>query len=300
MNKTRENEQHESLAPDRHEATRWQFTSLLGEGRATRVFRARPANRGADWPSDYVIKCGSPGVSADLVERLLRNEVSACSAATGTHLPPLLEADWGDDAYLVFPFFAGGSLAERIGRWGPAPPALAFSILRQILSALEVLHQAGFAHGDIKPANVIVNAENHATLIDLGFARRFAATHHEQSLLLATPAYAAGEIHDGGSPTPASDLYSLGAMAFELLSSKPPFVAPDAIQLADAHRSAAIPDIRARAPHLSDTCARIIKRLLAKDPAERPSLRRVQQSLLKLEVECFDQRAAPVARAQAI
>ncbi len=298
MTKTRRpSRQLDSLQPRHATPRRWHHTCLLGEGRATRVFRARPSNRGEDWPSDYVVKCGSPGVSAKLVRSLLRNEAAACSAAAGPHLPALLEADWGSDPYLVFPYFAGGALNGRIRRWGPAPPSLAFAILRQVLSALNVLHSAGYAHGDIKPANVMVAADNHATLIDLGFASQFSSAKKTSRFMLATPAYAATEIHDGGSPTPASDLYSLGVVAFELLTSKRPYVADDAPQLAAAHRSTPPPDVRSHAPHLSDTCARLIKRLMAKDQAERPSLRRTQQALLRLEVECFDQRSAPLRQA---
>lgn len=282
-----------------HRVGKWRLAHLIGSGRATRVFRARPLDRGEGWPADYAVKVAAADAPPELARTLLRNEAAACRAVSSPYIPALLETSFAQHAHLVFPFLAGGSLAGRMKRWGAAPPAQAFWILRQVLTALEALHQAGWTHGDIKPANIIVAADGHATLIDLGFAFHFSEARRP-TLSMSTPAYTAPELHRGETPSPASDVYSLGVMAYELLCGQRPFCGSGPAELAEAHRYEPPPDIRQRAPQLSLEAAQLVKRLLAKDPAERPSLKRVETQVTALEIDSFEQRRRAIRSAQSL
>lgn len=277
-----------------HRIGDWRLTRLLGQGALTRVYQAVPADRDGEWPADYVVKTVAPGAPNTLALELLRGEAEACRSTSNAHLPALLEASLGGELpYLLFPYLAGGSLAERLARYGTAPPVLTFWMLRQALSAVAALHTGGWAHGDIKPANILVGEDMHTTLIDLGFAQRLEPGSDPQersALRMATPGYAAPEIQRGDSATAASDMYSVGVTLFESLAGRRPFVADDPEALREAHCFAAIPDIRTMRPHLPHETQTLIRRLLAKDPAERPTLFDAERAVMKLEIECFDNR----------
>lgn len=273
-------------------AGNWRLTSCLGSGRATRVFRARPGDREEGWPEDYVVKLASPNAPADLALRLLWNEANAAKAVANTHLLTLLEASWGESPYLVFPYLSGGSLEARIRRWGPAPPAQGLWTLRQVIAALGSLHAAGWAHGDVKPGNVIAGVDGHATLIDLGFAHRFRHAPTAARWVMATPAYAAPEVHRGEQPNPSTDIYSLGVTAYELLSGHKPFRGDSPAEMAERHWAEPPPDLRTVAPQASHAVAALLRRMMAKDAAERPSLERVRRTLLSLEIDAFADRAS--------
>ena len=140
--------------------------------------------------------------------------------------------------------------------------------MRQVARALDALHEAGIVHGDIKPSNVLVHREDHAYLVDFGVARRSEyADARTNELVGGTPAYAAPETADG-VPNPASDLYALGCVVFELLTGERPFGSGDAARAGRPPRHRPAPTrVRHRAgPRGFDE---VVARAMARDPAER-------------------------------
>lgn len=271
----------------------WRLVRLLGQGAVTRVFQAAPADREGVRHADYVIKTSAPGAPAELVLQLLRQEAAASHAVACPHLPALLEAAMNDNPpYLVFPFLDGGTLAERLARFGPAPPVLGFWMMRQTVSAVRSLHAAGWTHGDVKPANMLISRQMHTTLIDLGFAQRLDTAPPKDSLRMATPGYAAPELHHQAPSSAASDVYGLGVTLFEVLSGRRPFQATTPQALAEAHCYQPIPKLSAQRSQVPPEVDRLLQRMLAKDPVDRPEVEDVEAALLKLEIECFDQRGA--------
>jgi serine/threonine-protein kinase len=150
-------------------------------------------------------------------------------------------------------------------------------------------------HGDVKPSNVMVSPNGHATLIDLGFARsgdEFRAAADRP--LLGTLAYAAPETMTSAMAADTrSDLYSLGAMLYEMLAGRPPFVAESASELVGLHRDARPACLREQSPELPRPVASLVHQMLLKDPDRRPQgLFETIDRLARLEIEWFAERAA--------
>jgi serine/threonine protein kinase len=193
--------------------------------------------------------------------------------------------------YTVMEYLDGESLDALVGR-GPldrdtsvAIAAIA-AIAAQVAAALGALHAAGFVHCDVKPSNVLVLGRSgggdwpRSKLIDFGVARRFDDRSPDEAALAGTPAYMAPE-QWRGEPGPASDVYSLGCMLYELLTGKPVFAGPlPYLMAAHRHRLPVRPsEHRAELPPALE---RVIVRALAKDPALRPSTAELDAELSRL------------------
>ena len=159
--------------------------------------------------------------------------------------------------------------AERVGRLA--------QLLANVASTLSGLHEAGFVHGDLKPAHVRVPSEGRAVVLDLGAA--VARGGAETNAVGLTPEYAAPEVLAGARPTPASDLFSLGALAWSVATGGPPVARGDG-------------EIRRRAPWVPPSLASPIQRLLCEHPQDRP---RDARDVLRLLGE-----AAPTLQRRAV
>jgi serine/threonine-protein kinase len=195
--------------------------------------------------------------------------------------------------YIVFPWLEGASLDARIraGQQFDAPRVL--WIARQAAEALDALHAAGWMHGDVSPGNIHVSPSGHVTLIDLSFARRRDEIGSAVDRpIMGTCAYLAPEYLTSALRSDMrSDIYSLGAVMFEMFSGRPPYRADSLAELADQQRHAAPPDLVRLAPHVPREVARLVRRMLAHDPLRRPqSPRELVEQLVALEVATFTQR----------
>jgi hypothetical protein len=128
---------------------------------------------------------------------------------------------WLGSPYLVLAHAPGGSLADRL-REGPLPAGEAARLMDDALSALAYLHERGLVHGDVKPANVLLDANGRALLADLGAASRSRTTQRSlappaASHALGTPAYLSPEARAGALPTPGRDVFAAGVMLAEML-----------------------------------------------------------------------------------
>lgn len=170
-------------------------------------------------------------------------------------------------SYLVMEFVAGRALSEIISERGPLPAGDVMWLVAQIARGLHAAHQAGIIHRDIKPANILVNDSGAATIIDFGIARR----HGQEGLtaagsVMGTVEYASPEQLQDHVLTGASDVYSLGVLAYECLAGRKPFEGGSAGAIITGHLSAAPPPLPAQVPK---TVAAVVTRALAKDPAHR-------------------------------
>ena len=178
------------------------------------------------------------------------------------------------DPFMVMELVDGMTLDTWMAEQRPhADIDVALRILNQVCLGVSAIHAAGTLHRDLKPSNVLLDDQLRARVSDLGLAVQF----HDGALLkelVGTPGYIAPEIQfevaaDGGA-TPQSDLYSLGCIAFELLTGKPPYDADSDLALAVLHATATIPiasDVRRDLPEAFD---QVLACALAKDPKERP------------------------------
>lgn len=125
--------------------------------------------------------------------------------------------------YLVMEYRAGGSLADRLSKRGRFTEAEAINIGIKIGEALQVAHDAGVLHRDVKPANILLSAYDEPALADFGIARMDGTHKTTEGVFSASVVHASREILDSGAPTPRSDVYALASTMFELVTGAPAF-----------------------------------------------------------------------------
>lgn len=169
--------------------------------------------------------------------------------------------------YLVMELVEGQPLSALLRPGAPLDATVAQDLLAQAADALGVAHAGGIVHRDVKPANLLVTPDRRVKVTDFGIARAaegMALT--ETGQVLGTPAYISPEQAEGGTATAASDVYSLGVVAFECLAGRKPYVADSPVATAIAHLRNPVPELPESVPA---DLARVVRRALAKDPAER-------------------------------
>src|SRR5215472_15223571 len=168
--------------------------------------------------------------------------------------------------FLVMELVDGQSLARLLAR-GPIGPARAMGIVAQAASGLQAAHAAGLVHRDIKPGNLLVGPDDYVKITDFGIAQAAGSARLTRTgTLVGTAAYLAPERATGGPATPASDLYSLGVVAYECLTGQAPFDG-EPLAVALAHMQQAIPPLP---PSVPAEVAALVADLTAKDPSARP------------------------------
>jgi eukaryotic-like serine/threonine-protein kinase len=177
----------------------------------------------------------------------------------------------GGAPFLVMELLEGQTLAGRTAS-GPLPPAEATRIAAAVADALDAAHQRGIVHRDVKPSNVMLTPDGDVKVMDFGIAAAADETHSTTgSGLYATVAYVSPERVAGEPATPASDVYSLGAVLYELLCGRPPFSGSSPALVARAHLHDQPVPVRQLAPWVPARLAEACELALAKDPARRPS-----------------------------
>jgi serine/threonine-protein kinase len=289
----------ESAPPKRKAVGRigpWQLVRLLSESDLTRVYLARPADAGDQCPPAYVVKVLRKEWWRDphAIEMQRRAAWVGRSVSHANLLPILSSAVEQPPFYTVSPKLHGRSLASTLAQHRRLPLAPALWIARQVAEALEALHTSiRMIHADVKPANIVVGADGHATLIDLGFVHAPVERHHWSTRpVYGTLNYMAPEALTSTLATsPQWDIYSLGVTLYEMLAGGVPFVGRDAEQLLRQHREAKPECLRLRRPDAPKSVASLVHRMLAKDPLRRPeSAAAVAAELTRLEIECFASR----------
>jgi serine/threonine-protein kinase len=154
---------------------------------------------------------------------------------------------------------------------GRLPEETALEIARLVGEGLKYAHGMGLLHRDLKPDNILLTVEGVAKLADLGISQNIAKSAQASAgeHFWASPAYVAPEIVLGNAVDARSDIYSLGATLFELLTAQPPYSGATPQETMRMQVEAPLPDILQLRPDLSAQTAALIKRMLAKDPAQR-------------------------------
>lgn len=241
----------------------------LGEGATGLVYEARAADGRA-----VALKLLRPELAADAtLQARFRREARLAQGIESTHVVPILDVGEDDGSvYLVLPLYPGGSLASRLRAQGPLDPAGTASLAAELARGLDALHARGIVHRDVKPSNVLFEAEGRAVLSDFGLARAVDSTRlTRDGQLVGTPHYLAPELIEGGEATEASDVYALGCLLYECVVGEPPFAALRLTELGFAHLAEPAPDPRERRSDLPDGFAEALLAALEKDPAARPT-----------------------------
>jgi serine/threonine protein kinase len=252
--------------PDGVAGGRYRLERPLGHGGMASVYLARDSELGRP----VAVKLLAENAAGDdgLRERFVRE---ARLAARLSHPNVVSVFDAGEDEgrpYIVMEHVEGETLSEVIGRRGRLPHEEARALALQAAHGMAHAHAAGLVHRDIKPQNLLLRKDGTLKIADFGIARAAEGTALTQAgTVLGTAAYLAPEQAVGEEVTPASDVYSLGAVLYELLTGRPPLQVES---LDDLAKRKAIPPVREVAPDVPRDLEDVVMRCLARIPDYRP------------------------------
>jgi putative two-component system response regulator len=245
----------------------YQIRERIGRGGMATVYRAHHA----DLDRDVALKV-LPEFFAEDLEYRERFQQEARSVARLRHPNILNVYDFGHAdgiTFLALELVRGGTLADRLG--GRVDIHSAINVLRPLARALDYAHAEGVLHRDIKPSNILIHEDETPVLADFGLAklaqsmRRLTAS----GVVVGTPEYMSPEQAAGEVLTPASDLYSLAIVAYEMLTGRVPFQGDTPAATLLSHLNKAMPPIRELDGELSEHAEGALRRALAKAPQER-------------------------------
>ncbi|HET9222699.1 MAG TPA: serine/threonine-protein kinase, partial [Roseiflexaceae bacterium] len=250
----------------------YQIRALLGSGGMADVYRGFDLNLRREVAIKVLSEAAAaqPGVAARF-----RQEAQIIA---GLHHPHIVKIyDFGERdglTYMVQELLPGPTLEAQLrdlaarGRRLPREDVLA--IVAQLAGALDAAHAAGIIHRDVKPANAIWIAAGALILTDFGIAKNTLgnSNHTHAGMVIGTPNYISPEQARGLAPTPASDIYSLGVLLYELLAGQPPFVG-DTMSVVIDHIQNPPPPLHQLRPDLPADVEAVVQQALAKEPSAR-------------------------------
>lgn len=293
-----------SELPPSFPTTRYAVEELIGEGSRKRVFCAHDNRLDRAVAIAFIKTDGLDELALARVHREARE-----MGRLGDHPNIVTVYDIGEadgELYIVTQFMAGGDIKHTLD--GTAlhrlPIVRAIEIAEQVCSALEHAHARGVVHRDVKPGNVWLTDNGIAHLGDFGLAfgrERIRLT--SEGTIVGTFAYMAPEQALGRAPEPRSDLYSVGAMLYEMVTGRPPFVGDDPVAVVSQHINVAPVAPSWHNPEVPSDLEALILKLLAKIPDDRPpDAAAVREALAAIarsprhEAQVRDQAQNPIAR----
>jgi eukaryotic-like serine/threonine-protein kinase len=248
---------------------RYQLLERLGYGGMADVFRARDLML----DRSVAIKILRKDFSANAeFQNQFRLEARAAANLSHPNIVTVHDFGFADDLlYIVMEHIPGKDLKQVIRERGRFAVQDGIPLLVQACAGIGYAHRAGLVHCDVKPHNMLVSKDGRLKVTDFGIARALATiTPSERTdVVWGSPLYFAPEQAAGEPPTPASDVYSLGIVMYEVLSGTPPFTASTADELARLHISARPIPIREYIPDIPFALEEIIMKVLSKEPAAR-------------------------------
>ncbi len=223
---------------------------------------------------DVALKLLRPELAATLGPERFQREIRLAARLQHPHILPI--HDSGEDAaqlWFTMPYVEGESLRDRLARETQLPVTEALRLTRQAAEALEAAHRQGVIHRDIKPENLLITRDGNILVADFGIARSVASENErltETGMSIGTPAYMSPEQAAAEKALDArTDIYSLGAVLYEMLAGEPPFTGPTAQVIIAKRLSGAAPSIRVTRPAVPAAVDQALRQALAMVPADR-------------------------------
>lgn len=248
---------------------RYRVQRLIGAGGMADVYLARDLNL----QRQVAIKVLRADFSRDPAFRVSFLQ-EARAAANLSHPNIVTIYDFGqepDSLFIVMEYVEGTDLKTLIHRRVRLQQAEALEIMQQVCDGVGYAHRAGLVHCDLKPHNILVSNAERAKITDFGISRALATVRPDESfdVVWGSPLYFSPEQAAGSAPSPASDVYSLGIVLYELLTGRLPFEATDTETLAELHQLAAPLPPSSYDPSILPAMDQIILKVLSKEPSAR-------------------------------
>jgi len=261
----------------------------IGSGGMGTVYLARREN--AEERVALKVLPASLARESGFVARFQR-EVSALEKLKNPHVVELYDSgvDDNDLYYYAMEYIAGTTLADHVRNTGRIEWREAIDIAVQVCSALKAAHDAGVIHRDLKPSNLLITDGGQVKLTDFGVAQVFAGTRLTKTGgVIGTVEYMSPEQAKGGRVTKQSDLYSLGAVLYAMLTGRPPFTGKTTLEVIQKHQHGRFDTPRRYVPDLPIWLDDLVCQLLEKEPEKRPPdafvlSRRLQEIVRKVEL----------------
>lgn len=253
---------------------RYTVDRLLGSGAMGYVFLARDPELGRAVAIKTLRDLQMDNDALDMFVERFRNEARA---AARLHHPGIVQVyDVGESEesgpYLVLEYVAGSTLKQLLRSRGPLAPREVVALCRQVAEALDTAHAQGIIHRDIKPDNLLVTEKGESKLADFGVARLPDAALTREGQFLGTPCYAAPETLADGAYSPRSDIFSFGAVMFEVVTGSRAYPGDDAVAVAHKvlHESPPSPqEVAIDGASVPKQVAKVLLRSLARDAKDR-------------------------------
>jgi beta-lactam-binding protein with PASTA domain/predicted Ser/Thr protein kinase len=246
---------------------RYRVVRKLGTGGMANVYLAEDQELGRS----VAIKMLDERHSQDeqFVERF-RREAKNAAGLSHPNIVSIYDRGQAEGTYYIaMEYLEGRSLKELLVTRGPTPLAVAIDYTRQILAALGFAHKHGIVHRDIKPHNVVVAPDGRLKVTDFGIARSGTSQMTETGSIIGTAQYLSPEQAKGAPVTPASDIYSVGIVLYEMLTGSVPFTGDTPLEIAMKHLSTTPLPPSEKRHEVPPELDAIVLRALAKDPAQR-------------------------------
>ena len=246
---------------------RYRVRDRIGSGGMADVYDAEDVNLGRD----VALKLLHRRFARDepFVERFRREASSAASLQHPNVVGVYDRGEHDGTYYIAMERLEGRTLKQLIQDEAPLSQERVIALGLQITEGAHFAHQNGVIHRDLKPHNVIVDANDHLKVTDFGIARAGASEMTETGSIMGTAQYLSPEQAEGHAVTAASDVYSIGIVLYEMLAGRVPFEAESAVSIALKHLTEVPPPLTEVRPDVHPALEAVILRALAKDPAER-------------------------------
>ncbi|MBM4042632.1 MAG: serine/threonine protein kinase, partial [Planctomycetes bacterium] len=247
----------------------YEVTELLGRGGMAAVYRATQTS--LDRPCAVKVLPKALAKDEGFAARFQR-EARSAAAIAHTNIIQIYDVGQHEDyQYIAMELVEGESLADALRRDGPLPAARALGCMKQVAAALAAAHAKGIVHRDIKPSNILVTPQGVAKVADFGLAKRMGGDTGvtRTGQVIGTALYLPPELAQGRAADARSDLYSLGATFYHLVSGTPPFEAASLAEMLAKQAEEEPAPLGEVAPSAPPGLCQVIHRLLRKKPEER-------------------------------
>lgn len=241
----------------------YDIVQKLGSGQTSHVYLARHPVFG-----EVALKLPRPELSMrPVLRRMFENEASITVKLSSPYVVSAYDGyPTGDGAFLALEYCSGGTLDQHLLERGQLPLERAYRLIIDVAEGLAHTHERSVLHRDVKPANVFLTSEGRAKLGDFGTGMFQSESNEDR---VGTAFYMAPEVFEGRHAGVRSDIYSLGILAYEVISGQRPFVADSYDALMVAHHTAVPKDLRRLRPDIGMGVVRVVSKAMMRDPERR-------------------------------